>query len=60
MSLDSTLTATADLRLPDATGLASPISFIGWMAVTPSRTTSWSGPPAKMSDGASNSRRLAG
>ena len=33
---------------------------IGWMAVTPSRTTSRSGPPAKMSDGASNSRRLAG
>ena len=60
MSLDNTLTATTDSKLPDATGLALPISFIGWMAVTPSRMTNWSGRLAKMSGAASNFRRLAG
>ena len=60
MSLDSALTATAARGCRTRPGLASPISFIGWMAVTRLRTTSRSGPLAKMSGGASNSRRLAG
>jgi glyoxylase-like metal-dependent hydrolase (beta-lactamase superfamily II) len=38
LSLDGTLTATADSRLQTRQGLASPISFIGWIAVTPLQT----------------------
>ena len=60
MSLESTLAATADCACRTRLGPASPTSFIGWMAVIPSRMTSRSGPPAKMSDGGSSSRRLAG
>jgi hypothetical protein len=58
--VDGPLTATAEVRLPDATSAASPKSFIGWIAVTRSRMTSRSGRLAKMSGGASNSHRLAG
>jgi hypothetical protein len=46
MSLDNTLTATAHSRLPNPAA-ASPISFIGWMAVTHLRTTSRSGTPGE-------------
>jgi hypothetical protein len=57
---DVTLAATADSKLPTRRALVSPTNFIGWIAVTPLQATSRSGPLAKMSDGASNSRRRVG
>jgi len=58
--LGGTPTATADPGLPDAAKAGFAESFIGWIAVTLLQTTSRSGPRAKMLDGASPSRRLAG
>ena len=58
--VDGGMSAAAESRLPSAKKQASPTSFIGWIAVALLQTTSRSGRPAKMLDGASNFPRLAG
>ena len=60
MSLDSTLTATACSRLPDATaaGFADKLYRLDGGHSLANDKSVWT--PAKMSGGASSSRRLAG
>ena len=60
LSLDGTLTATANSRLPDATtaGFADRLYRLDCGHSLANDELVWT--PAKMLDGASNSRRLAG